>query len=328
MIKIEKLSKSYDENQILKNISLDIDENEIHGLIGKSGSGKSTLLRTINGIEEFDSGKVSVLGKDIKNLNQEELLETRKEIGMIFQDFALLNRKNVFDNVALPLRVWDYKDEEASKRVKELLDLVGILDKLEESPLNLSGGQRQRVAIARALALNPKILLSDEATSGLDPITTSNILELLMNINEKIGVTIVLVTHEMDVVKKICDRMSILKDGEIVATARVEDFFLNFDDDFMALTENISFKIDDSRRIIKIVKFTDKSIGYGGKLIADLEKNIDFYLESANIEDLKNGKLEQYYINIDKQDQRKVESYLSSQEELKFRTLKEGENVN
>lgn len=320
MIVIEDLEKYYEDKKVLSDISLHIKEGEIHGLIGMSGSGKSTLLRTINGIESINKGNIQVLGQDMQKLKGQSLLNLRREMGMIFQDFALLNRKNVYDNIALPLKCWNYGQEEIKKRVLDLVELVGIEDKIYQYPLNLSGGQRQRVAIARALALEPKILLSDEATSGLDPITTDNILKLLLDINQKIGITIVLVTHEMDIVRKICDHMSILEDGKIIKTGKVEEFYLNFDKSFMKLTENISLeKLDSS--FIKIVKFNEKYDSISTNFIGRLESCLNFTIEKASIENLKNGKLEQYYISINKSQEKRALEVLGKFKNINFKIL-------
>ncbi|MBM6838469.1 ATP-binding cassette domain-containing protein, partial [Clostridium saudiense] len=179
MIKINSIEKKFGDVKVLKDITLNINEGEIYGLIGHSGAGKSTLLRCINGLESYDNGSVIVMGKEVRDLKEKEKREFRKNLGMIFQGFNLLKRKNVFENISLPLEIWGYKKDFINKRVYELLELVGLTDKAKSKPAELSGGQKQRVAIARALALEPKILLCDEATSALDPKTTKDILSLL-----------------------------------------------------------------------------------------------------------------------------------------------------
>ncbi|MBM6861045.1 ATP-binding cassette domain-containing protein, partial [Clostridium saudiense] len=194
MIKINSIEKKFGDVKVLKDITLNINEGEIYGLIGHSGAGKSTLLRCINGLESYDNGSVIVMGKEVRDLKEKEKREFRKNLGMIFQGFNLLKRKNVFENISLPLEIWGYKKDFINKRVYELLELVGLTDKAKSKPAELSGGQKQRVAIARALALEPKILLCDEATSALDPKTTKDILSLLSDINKKLGITIVIVT--------------------------------------------------------------------------------------------------------------------------------------
>ena len=203
MIKMQNVKKSFGKTEVLKDISLNINQGEIYGLIGHSGAGKSTLLRCINALEDYNEGSIKVMDKEVKLLSEKGKRELRKELGMIFQGFNLLSRKNVFQNVALPLEVWGYDKAFINKRVNELLEIVGLSEKAKSKPAELSGGQKQRVAIARALALEPKILLCDEATSALDPKTTKDILSLLEDINKKLGITIVVVTHQMEVVKQI-----------------------------------------------------------------------------------------------------------------------------
>ena len=190
MINIKNLNKHYGDTKVLNNISIDIKEGEIFAIVGHSGAGKSTLMRCINGLEDYTDGSLMVNNKEIKTLEKDELREFRKNIGMIFQHFSLIQRKTVFENIALPMELWGYKKDEILIKVKDLLALVGLSEKIHSYPKELSGGQKQRVAIARALTLNPDILLSDEATSALDPNTTTSILNLLKQINEKLNITI------------------------------------------------------------------------------------------------------------------------------------------
>lgn len=227
MIEISNLQKSYGKIQVLKDINITIENGDIYGLIGKSGAGKSTLLRCINSLDTYDNGSLVINKQDIKYYKEGEIREFRKNIGMIFQHFSLMERKTVYQNIALPMECWGYTKQEIDKRVKELVEIVGISDKINFKPRALSGGQKQRVAIARALSLNPQILLCDEATSALDPKTTNSILALLREINKKLGITIVLVTHEMSVVRQICNRVSVLDKGKIAAKGNVEEIFLN-----------------------------------------------------------------------------------------------------
>lgn len=226
MIQIQNLYKTYNENTVLENISLQVKRSEIFGIVGQSGVGKSTLLRCINGLENFEQGRIIVNDTDIATLAESELLAFRRKIGMIFQNFALLNRKTVLDNVMLPMECWKYPREVRQKKASELLELVGLGDKTAALPHELSGGQKQRVAIARALTLEPDILLCDEATSALDPAITASILELLAAINRSLGITIVLVTHDMAVIKAICNRMAIVADKRIAALGDVAETFL------------------------------------------------------------------------------------------------------
>lgn len=226
MIQISNIEKSYDRTPVLQNVSLNIEEGDIYGLIGKSGAGKSTLLRCMNKLETFKKGRILVDNIDISSLSRVQLRRFRKSIGMIFQHFSLLERKTVYDNIALPLKCWKFSKNEIDERVNELVGIVGLNDKLNEKARNLSGGQKQRVAIARALALNPKILLCDEATSALDPKTTKDILSLLKKINKELSITIVIVTHQMSVVQQICNKMAILENGVICEYGKVEEIFL------------------------------------------------------------------------------------------------------
>ncbi|OFS63117.1 MULTISPECIES: methionine ABC transporter ATP-binding protein [Nosocomiicoccus] len=231
MIQIENVSKTFNRKGVtteaLKNVSLDIKEGEIYGIVGFSGAGKSTLLRTINHLTTPTSGEVIVDGKHLKKANSKEIREIKKDIGMIFQHFNLLNSKTVFKNVAMPLILSGTPKEEIEKRVNELLDFVGLKDKAQNYPDELSGGQKQRIGIARALATQPKILLCDEATSALDPETTASILSLLKRVNEEYNITILLITHEMSVVREICDKVAIMENGEVIESGSVFDIFSN-----------------------------------------------------------------------------------------------------
>ena len=218
MIAVEQLSKIYGPGQppALDKVSLSIADGAIFGILGRSGAGKSTLLRCLNLLERPTSGRILLDGADLTALSDSELRRQRQRIGMIFQGFNLLHSRNVFDNVAVPLEIARVSKEQRHSRVRELLDLVGLSDKAQAFPSQLSGGQKQRVGIARALAARPAYILSDEATSALDPETTDSILQLLRNINRQLGVTIVLITHELEVVKAICDSAVSLAAGRIV----------------------------------------------------------------------------------------------------------------
>lgn len=246
-IKIKNLVKKYQLNNgkellAVNNVNLDIEQGDIYGIMGLSGAGKSTLIRLLNRLEEPTSGEIlvkqeivdqkdnTVTGYEDKNIlkfNMKILREYRKKTGMIFQHFNLLNSRNVAENVAFPLEISKWKKKDIEKRVDELLEIVGLSDKKLNYPEQLSGGQKQRVAIARALANNPKILLSDEATSALDPRTTNSILELLKDINKKFGITIILITHQMEVIKKICNKTAIMSDGQIIEKGETKEIFLN-----------------------------------------------------------------------------------------------------
>lgn len=229
MIEFRNISKTFitktNTVEAVKDVSFTINKEEIFGVIGHSGAGKSTLVRLINFLETPTSGEVVVNGTVINKLSAKELRQTRRKIGIIFQNFNLMESINVYDNIAFPLRYQDHSKEEIDKKVKELLELVGISDKIHAYPSQLSGGQKQRVAIARALANDPDILLCDEATSALDPKTTHNVLELIKDLNKKLKLTVVVITHEMNVVKSICDRVAIMEDGNVVELGDVIDVF-------------------------------------------------------------------------------------------------------
>lgn len=231
MIKIKNVYKTYASKtgdiNALRGVSLEVQPGEIFGIIGQSGAGKSTLIRCINRLEDPTSGQVIVDGKDITAMNDEQLRRARHEIGMIFQHFNLLASRTIYDNVAFPLEIQGVSKQEIEKRVQPLLELVGLGDRANYYPSQLSGGQKQRVGIARALASNPKVLLCDEATSALDPQTTKSILELLKDINKKFNLTIVLITHEMQVIKEICDRVAVIEDGLIIEQGSIIDVFTN-----------------------------------------------------------------------------------------------------
>lgn len=229
MITLSSVKKSYKsaegEVTALKGVDLSIERGEIYGIIGLSGAGKSTLIRCINMLERPTEGKVIVDGKDLTTLSEADLRKERKGIGMIFQHFNLLSSATVYDNVAFPLRLANADDETIRKKVEPLLALVGLADKAQQYPAQLSGGQKQRVGIARALASDPKVLLSDEATSALDPQTTKSILHLIADINKKLGLTVVIITHEMQVIKDICDKVAVIEGGVIAEKGSVLDIF-------------------------------------------------------------------------------------------------------
>lgn len=226
MIEITNLKKCFGELEVLKDINLEIQDGEIYGLVGRSGAGKSTLLRCINKLEDYTSGSLKVNGVEVSSLSGKQARYFQKDISMIFQQFPLLSRKTAYENIAFPMKCWKYEKNEIDKKVKELAEIVGIVDKLDQKPASLSGGQKQRVSIARALSMDPKILLSDESTSALDPLTTKSILDLLKKINEQLGITIVVVTHQMEVVCQVCQKMSLLEDGHLVLSGNVKDLFL------------------------------------------------------------------------------------------------------
>ncbi|WP_302623110.1 methionine ABC transporter ATP-binding protein [uncultured Clostridium sp.] len=314
MIKLTSVKKNFGHIEVLKDISIEINEGEIYGLIGHSGAGKSTLLRCINGLESYDDGSVNVMGKEIKNLNKNELRAFRKDLGMIFQNFNLLNRKTVYKNIALPLEVWNYDKDKIKDRVLELLKLVDLEDKVNSKPGQLSGGQKQRVAIARALALNPKVLLCDEATSALDPKTTKDILALLNKINKELGITIVVVTHQMEVVKEICEKVALLEDGILVAKGAVEEVFLKPGisiKKFLGEEENDTLPTSGVNiRILFPSKCSESAIIT--RMARELE--IDFSIVGGKLEKFREDVLGSLVINIDKSQKDMVLSYLEDKD--------------
>ena len=229
MIEIKNLSKTFETSSgpvdALKNVSITINNGDIFGIIGMSGAGKSTLVRTINMLERPTDGNVVIDGVDLGSLSDKELRKIRRTTTMIFQGFNLLMQRNCLKNVCFPLELAGTPKVEARKRALELLDLVGLKDKAKVYPAQLSGGQQQRVAIARALATNPKVLLCDEATSALDPNTTNSILDLISDINKRLGITVIIITHQMSVVESVCNRVAILENGVVLEQGDVEEIF-------------------------------------------------------------------------------------------------------
>jgi len=267
-IEIRKLTKKFEVNgdviNALDDVNLTIEKGEIYGIIGMSGAGKSTLVRTINYLEKPTDGEILIDGINLGDLGEKELRKKRSEIGMIFQGFNLLEQKSVIDNICFPLEITGVKKHAARERARELLKTVNLSEKEKAYPSQLSGGQKQRVAIARALATNPRILLCDEATSALDPQTTESILSLLREINEKLGITIVVITHQMSVVTDICKKVAIIDNGHLVEEGEVDRIFANPQSD--AAKELISGKVIryspveklESGKSIRIV-FTENS---------------------------------------------------------------------
>jgi len=316
LIEIKNVIKSFGETQVIKDVSISIKKGEIYGIIGHSGAGKSTLLRCINGLEEYNGGSVNIMGKEVSSLTGKSLREFRKDLGMIFQNFNLMKRKNVFDNVALPLEVWGYNKSEIKDKVSKLLKLVGLEEKRLSKPSELSGGQKQRVAVARALALDPKILLCDEATSALDPKITKDILALLSKINRELGITIVIVTHQMEVIKEICERVTLLDGGIVKAEGRAEDLFLKpgkslkkflgEEDDELLPEDGVNIKLFFPSNSSENALIT--------KMARELE--IDFSIVWGKLEKFRDEVLGGLVINIKEQDKDKVMKYLESKDIL------------
>lgn len=311
MIEIKNVSKSFGKMQVLKNVNLKIQQGEIFGVVGHSGAGKSTLLRCINGLEGYNEGNVLVMGKEIKSLGDKELRVFRKDLGMIFQGFNLLNRSNVYDNIALPMELWGIDKSTIKERVKKLLTLVGLEEKISSYPRELSGGQKQRVAIARALALEPKVLLCDEATSALDPKTTKSILKLIEEINKKLNITIIIVTHQMEVVKEVCMRAALMEGGEIKALGDVEELFLNPANELKDLMgeEEILPKEGVNIKIFFPKDQSQKTI------ITSMarELDIDFSIVWGKLERFREDVLGSLVINTEEKEQLKIFDFLQKQ---------------
>lgn len=308
MIEFINVTKHFDDLAALDNINLVIPSSCVFGIIGKSGAGKSTLLRTINRLEEIDKGKILIDGVNITSLSENELLKMRKNIGMIFQHFSLMQTKTVYKNIALPLEAHGYSKEDIKKRVEYLASVVGITEKLKEKPRNLSGGQCQRVAIARALALNPKILLCDEATSALDPQTTKSILRLLLDIKREFNITIVMVTHQMEVVKEVCDTIAILNDGVLQEVGKTDELFTSSS---LAIKE-----LTDEEEIVPSTGINIK-LGFNNQssnepIITSMarELNIDFSIVGGKLEKFRDTVLGSLIINFDEKYYEEVSNYL------------------
>ncbi|WMJ79129.1 methionine ABC transporter ATP-binding protein [Clostridium sp. MB40-C1] len=309
MIQIKNVNKYFSDKKVLDNVSLEIEKGEIFGIIGHSGAGKSTLLRCINGLESYDEGSVKVNSKEVNKLKGRELREFRKDIGMIFQNFSLLNRKDVWHNVSLPMETWNYDKSEINEKVKKLLKLVGLEDKEKSMPKELSGGQKQRVAIARALTLEPEILLCDEATSALDPSTTKSILELLKKINKELGITIIIVTHQMEVIKEACAKAALMDSGKVTDIGSVEELFLNQSTNMKKLLgeEEILPNEGINIRILFPKEFSE------GTIITSMarELNIDFSIVWGKLERFGEDVLGSLVINISEDQKGYVSSYLN-----------------
>jgi len=309
ILRVEGLTKRFGEETVLREVSLSVRRGDVFGIVGHSGAGKSTLLRCLNGLERYDEGSVRVMGREVRDLGSEELKGLRREMGMIFQNFNLMSRKNVFENVAFPLEVWGTPRGEIRERVLELLELVGLPEKREERIRNLSGGQKQRIGIARALALGPRILLCDEATSALDPKTTLSILDLLVDINRRLGLTIVLVTHQMEVIKTVCDRVVLLEGGRVRGEGETEALFLApteglreliREDDYAYIPSGINLRLMFPRQVAK------------ESIITDMARALDlsFSVVGGRLERYRDAVLGFLIINVREPDREKVQAYL------------------
>lgn len=309
MIEIINLVKQYRDLSVIKDVSFSIEKGEIFGIVGRSGVGKSTLLRCINALEPVNSGDILIDRVSIRSLDEDGVRQLRKKVSMIFQNFNLLNQKSALENVTLPMEIWGYDKKILKARAKELLDLVGLKDKYNSKPRSLSGGEKQRVAIARALALDPEILLCDEATSALDPNTTKEILALLKKINRELGLTLVVVTHQMEVVKDICQKVAVMEGGKVAALGKVEDLFLNPAKSLKKLIGEDELEIlpkGTNIRIFFTKEFSNQTV------ITNMSKDlsVDFSIVWGKLENFSGNVLGSLVINVRPEDKDKIEQYL------------------
>ncbi|SOC41088.1 methionine ABC transporter ATP-binding protein [Ureibacillus acetophenoni] len=333
MIELQNISKLYNtkngEITAVNDVSLTIHQGEIFGIIGYSGAGKSTMIRLLNGLEKPSSGKVLVNGQEISSISGGKLRAARRKISMIFQHFNLLWSRTVEENIAFPLEIAGVKKEERAKKVKELIDLVGLTGREKSYPSQLSGGQKQRVGIARALANNPEVLLCDEATSALDPETTDQILDLLLDINKRLGLTIVLITHEMHVIRKICHRVAVMEAGSVVEQGEVLRVFQNpqapITKKFVMQVSGSKESKDSIEQILKayptgtIVKLSFVGNKSEQPIIAQLIKefNVDVNIVHGNISQTANGPYGTLIVQIDG-DKQNIENALRHLDSLEI----------
>ncbi len=312
MIEIKNLKKIWEDDgsSVLDDINLTIEDGDIYALVGRSGAGKSTLLRCINGLTSYQEGSLIVDGREVKDFSEKELREFRRHVGMIFQQFSLLERETVYKNVALPMRCWKYSKNDIDKKVKELLELVGLSDKMNAKPRNLSGGQKQRVAVARALTMEPKILLCDEATSALDPKTTNSILDLLLEINEKLGITIIIVTHQMEVVRRACNKACILENGRIADIGSVREIFIKQPESLRRLLGEEELKLPKTGHNIQIAHLVNDI--HDGELFGKMQADLDyiFPILDGKIMEYQKDNMGVFVINVDDGHLQMITDYL------------------
>ena len=343
MIRLEHISKVFDTASgnvhAVKDVDLNIQDGEIFGIIGFSGAGKSTLVRCINLLERPTSGKVFIDDDELTSVGDKQLREIRKKVGMIFQHFNLMRSRTVYQNIAFPLKGSGLSKEEIDKKITSLLKLVDLSEKRDVYPSQLSGGQKQRVAIARALANDPKVLLCDEATSALDPQTTKSILQLLKQVNQQLGITIVLITHEMAVIKEICDKVAVMEAGQVVEKGSILDIFsrptAQVTKNFIASTSNISRvyeMIEDNASLTSlksgqyIVKLNYDAVNTSKALISEISRrfNVDTNIIFGNVEIIKESPLGDLIVIFDgnKEDIEKAIAYMEAND-VKAEVLKQ-----
>lgn len=314
MIQIKNVKKSFKNTEVLKDISIEIEKGEIFGIIGQSGAGKSTLLRCVNGLESYDDGQILVEGQKVDIKDKQSLRLLQKRMGMIFQGFNLLERLDVYQNVALPMKFWGInpRSAESKEKILKLLKLVGLENKVHAKPRELSGGQKQRVAIARALVLDPEFLLCDEATSALDPEITREILALLQKINKELGITIVVVTHQMEVVKQICQRVAFLSGGRVLAVGRPEKLFIWPEErEIRDFLREESDKLPTSGVNLKLFFFGE---GNQRPIVTQMaqELHTDFNICWAKLEDFREDVYGSLVLNMEEKDLERACAFLDS----------------
>lgn len=316
MIQIQNVKKSFNNTEVLKDISLEIEKGEIFGIIGQSGAGKSTLLRCINGLESYDQGSILVDGTKVDIRDKKNLRNLQKRMGMIFQGFNLLERLDVYANVALPMKFWGIPTNtpEAKEKIMNLIKLVGLEEKVHSKPRELSGGQKQRVAIARALVLDPDFLLCDEATSALDPEITKGILALLQKINKEMGITIIVVTHQMEVVKQICQKVAFLSQGKVLAVGKPEQLFVwPKEREIRDFLREESDKLPTTGVNLKLFFFGE---GNQRPIVTQMSQELhtDFNICWAKLEDFREDVYGSLVLNMEEKDLEKACAFLDSKD--------------
>ncbi|RKM58337.1 methionine ABC transporter ATP-binding protein [Butyrivibrio sp. X503] len=316
MIQIKNVKKTFNKTEVLKGINIDIDKGEIFGIIGQSGAGKSTLLRCINGLESYDEGSIVVDDTLVDIKNKKVLRNLQKRMGMIFQGFNLLERLDVYHNIALPMKFWGIPTNtpEAKEKILNLIKLVGLEEKVRSKPRELSGGQKQRVAIARALALDPDFLLCDEATSALDPEITKGILALLQKINKEMGITIIIVTHQMEVVKQVCKKVAFLSNGKVLAVGKPEQLFVwPKEREIREFLREESDKLPSTGVNLKLFFYGE---GNQRPIVTEMSRELqtNFNICWAKLEDFREDVYGSLVLNMDEKDLERACAFLDSKD--------------
>ena len=316
MIQIKNVKKTFNKTEVLKGINIDIENGEIFGIIGQSGAGKSTLLRCINGLESYDEGSIIVDDTLVDIRNKKVLRNLQKRMGMIFQGFNLLERLDVYHNIALPMKFWGIPTNtpEAKEKILNLIKLVGLEEKVHSKPRELSGGQKQRVAIARALALDPDFLLCDEATSALDPEITKGILALLQKINKEMGITIIIVTHQMEVVKQVCQKVAFLSNGKVLAVGKPEQLFVwPKEREIREFLREESDKLPTSGINLKLFFYGE---GNQRPIVTEMSRELqtNFNICWAKLEDFREDVYGSLVLNMDEKDLERACAFLDSKD--------------